>query len=103
MGPWLLGKLGGGTVGSRGGGHPNTLGEHRGVQDSPRCPAPPPTPGVEGQGWGGSGTTPFPPPLFAFPPFLPPPRASNHGISLDEIPAERRRKLEKARPGQVLK
>ncbi|XP_065715204.2 retinal guanylyl cyclase 1 [Patagioenas fasciata] len=31
------------------------------------------------------------------------PGASNHGISLDEIPAERRKKLEKARPGQVLK
>lgn len=27
-------------------------------------------------------------------------RASNHGISLQEIPLERRRKLEKARPGQ---
>uniref|UniRef100_A0A8C4JC22 guanylate cyclase n=1 Tax=Dromaius novaehollandiae TaxID=8790 RepID=A0A8C4JC22_DRONO len=31
------------------------------------------------------------------------PGASNHGISLDEIPPERRRKLEKARPGQVPK
>ncbi|XP_035295236.1 retinal guanylyl cyclase 1 isoform X1 [Cricetulus griseus] len=30
----------------------------------------------------------------------PPCRASNHGISLQEIPPERRRKLEKARPGQ---
>ncbi|XP_038624917.1 retinal guanylyl cyclase 1 [Tachyglossus aculeatus] len=31
------------------------------------------------------------------------PGASNHGISLHEIPEERRRKLEKARPGQLAK
>uniref|UniRef100_A0A8C6A0X9 Guanylate cyclase n=1 Tax=Marmota marmota marmota TaxID=9994 RepID=A0A8C6A0X9_MARMA len=31
------------------------------------------------------------------------PGASNHGISLQEIPAERRQKLEKARPGQFSK
>ena len=31
-----------------------------------------------------------------------PRRASNHGINLQEIPPERRRKLEKARPGQFL-
>ena len=29
-----------------------------------------------------------------------PHRASNHGISLHEIPPDRRQKLEKARPGQ---
>ncbi|XP_068524504.1 retinal guanylyl cyclase 1-like isoform X3 [Anas acuta] len=56
--------------------------------------------GVEDTYWlvGREGFTkpiPTPPDLL--------PGASNHGISLDEIPAERRRKLEKARPGQVLK
>ncbi|XP_072776781.1 retinal guanylyl cyclase 1 [Taeniopygia guttata] len=56
--------------------------------------------GVEDTYWlvGREGFTkpiPTPPDLL--------PGASNHGISLDEIPAERRRKLEKARPGQQLK
>uniref|UniRef100_A0A8V5HBT8 Guanylate cyclase n=1 Tax=Melopsittacus undulatus TaxID=13146 RepID=A0A8V5HBT8_MELUD len=56
--------------------------------------------GVEDTYWlvGREGFTkpiPTPPDLL--------PGASNHGISLDEIPAERRRKLEKARPGQVPK
>ncbi|XP_068027250.1 retinal guanylyl cyclase 1 isoform X2 [Melanerpes formicivorus] len=56
--------------------------------------------GVEDTYWlvGREGFTkpiPTPPDLL--------PGASNHGISLDEIPAERRKKLEKARPGQVLK
>lgn len=32
--------------------------------------------------------------------FFLPHRASNHGISLHEIPPDRRQKLEKARPGQ---
>ncbi|GAB0201256.1 retinal guanylyl cyclase 1 [Grus japonensis] len=56
--------------------------------------------GVEDTYWlvGREGFTkpiPTPPDLL--------PGASNHGISLDEIPAERRKKLEKARPGQVPK
>ncbi|XP_069739147.1 retinal guanylyl cyclase 1-like [Phaenicophaeus curvirostris] len=56
--------------------------------------------GVEDTYWlvGREGFTkpiPTPPDLL--------PGASNHGISLDEIPLERRKKLEKARPGMVLK
>ncbi|XP_074714069.1 retinal guanylyl cyclase 1-like [Strix uralensis] len=56
--------------------------------------------GVEDTYWlvGREGFTkpiPTPPDLL--------PGASNHGISLDEIPAERRKKLERARPGQLLK
>lgn len=52
------------------------------------------------KGWGVRD----PPRTSGTPPgHLGPHRASNHGISLDEIPAERRKKLEKARPGQVLK
>ncbi|GAB1296283.1 Retinal guanylyl cyclase 1 [Apodemus speciosus] len=60
--------------------------------------------GVEDTYWlvgrvGFNKPIPKPPDLqpgLQFPPF----RASNHGISLQEIPPERRKKLEKARPGQ---
>lgn len=81
--------------------HPQTTGpatrvriQHPWVKTElpPRSPLPTPAQHRTGKaGWVG---------LSSYRLFSLPHRASNHGISLHEIPPDRRQKLEKARPGQ---